>query len=56
MTAKCAYCAYYAALEAAEDAHPELDAAELARLDAIGQRWARIGRAVLAGHLPAVTP
>lgn len=30
-----------------------LDAAETARLDAIGQRWAEIGRAVIAQSTPA---
>ena len=45
LTDPCGWCAYYADLERAETVLP---AAEIAALDAIGQRWAEIGRAVLA--------
>ena len=47
LTDPCAYCDYYAGLERAGD-EAVLPTAEIARLDAIGQRWAEIGRTVLA--------
>lgn len=49
MTAPCAWCAYYADLERAEN-EAVLPAAEITWLDAIGQRWAEIGWAILAAQ------